>query len=169
MKTNLQDVSKKVRAKSINFGKIFLHHASELHQPDRAKEISPPFQRWVGNANRTESRRDGRKELRGPLPVAGCFAPTRFCRPCGTRLLAARDPSDKSLGYFLSPSRAGVVKLKAFVDPLLKQGNQFFGWTKIIPQAAHLFSSPSGRKKIAHRFNGEVAMQTESSPAGTAE
>jgi hypothetical protein len=29
--------------------------------------------------------------------------------------------------------------------------------------------SPSGRKKIAHRFNGGSATQTEPSPAGTAE
>jgi hypothetical protein len=28
---------------------------------------------------------------------------------------------------------------------------------------------PSGRKKIAHRFNGGFAMQTGISPAGTAE
>jgi hypothetical protein len=30
-------------------------------------------------------------------------------------------------------------------------------------------SSPSGRKKVAHRFNGGSLAQNQSSPAGTAE
>src|ERR1051325_7317443 len=69
----------------------YLHLTRIFGQPGRAKENSPPIHRWV-RAGMGDKSRQGRQSS---------FVPD------GTCLASPFAPTDESVGYFLSPCRAG--------------------------------------------------------------
>ena len=81
----------------------------EVQSPAGTIENSPAIYRWERRPQRPQSRRDERSLS---------FVGTRSVVPTGLRLFPAGDPSDESLGYFLS-SFGRVTSIRRRVQKLI--------------------------------------------------
>lgn len=87
------------------------------NQPGRAAGNRPPIHRWVGWANAASPARDGRTSANPPRLCVSAV-------PDGTGGRTTPDSSVESLGYSLSPCRAGFdLQASAFSKRRGRRGN----------------------------------------------